>query len=134
MTTSENLMSIVFRSDHSVAGEGFTASYVIVNSSTACGGNYLTTSGVLRSPGYPSPYGHNRDCEWTITVDQGNQILLNVTEFELEHHSNCNFDYLEIRNGGYSSSPLIGRFCGSEIPPVIPSFSNQLYLRFKSDS
>ena len=38
-----------------------------------------------------------RDCEWTITVDPGNQILLNVTEFELEHHSNCNYDYLEIR-------------------------------------
>jgi hypothetical protein len=30
-------------------------------------------------------------------VDQGNQILLNVTAFELEHHSSCNYDYLEIR-------------------------------------
>ena len=60
ITTSENMMSIVFKSDHSVARDGFTASYVILNSSTACGGNYFTTSGVLRSPGYPDPYGHNR--------------------------------------------------------------------------
>ena len=38
------------------------------------------------------------------------------------------------RNGGYESSPLIGRFCGTRIPATIPSFSNQLYLRFKTDS
>ena len=38
------------------------------------------------------------------------------------------------RNGGYATSPLVGRFCGSEIPPIIPSFSNTLYLKFKSDS
>ena len=30
-------------------------------------------------------------------MDQGNQIILNVTDFELESHPNCNYDYLEIR-------------------------------------
>lgn len=31
-------------------------------------------------------------------------------------------------------SPLIGRFCGEEIPPLIPSFTNHLFLRFHSDN
>ena len=60
MTTSENMMSIEFSSDHSVSREGFTASYVILDATTACGGNYLTSSGVVASPGFPSSYGHNR--------------------------------------------------------------------------
>ena len=39
----------------------------------------------------------------------------------------------QIRNGSTSSSPLIGRFCGRNLPsPIFPQ-SNELYLRFKSD-
>lgn len=38
------------------------------------------------------------------------------------------------RNGGSSASPLIGRYCGSSIPKIIPSHSNQLYLEFNSDA
>lgn len=38
------------------------------------------------------------------------------------------------RNGGNDKSPLIGTYCGTEILPNIRSFSNSLYLRFKSDS
>jgi cubilin len=34
----------------------------------------------------------------------------------------------------YSFSPLIGTFCGSNIPPNIKSFANKLYLKFVSDS
>ena len=32
-----------------------------------------------------------------IEVQQGKQIRLNITAFELENHSSCNYDYLEIR-------------------------------------
>ena len=46
----------------------------------------------------------------------------------------CSFDYLEIRDGGYESSPLIGRYCGNKIPKRIVSQSNSIYLKFKSDS
>lgn len=38
------------------------------------------------------------------------------------------------RNGAYTTSPLIGRFCGNvQPPPMIPSFSNSLHLKFVSD-
>ena len=133
LTSSDNLVTIIFNTDHSIAGEGFTASYMLLDTRSQCGGTYTTDTGVLRSPGYPQPYPHSRTCEWVVRVQPGRQIRLNVTEFDLESHSNCNYDYLEIRNGGYSTSPLIGKFCGSEIPPIIPSFSNQLYLKFQSD-
>ena len=38
-----------------------------------------------------------RECEWVLQVQPGKQIRLNVTSFDLEHHSGCNYDYLEIR-------------------------------------
>ena len=38
-----------------------------------------------------------------------------------------------IRNGGFDSSPLVGRFCGTTIYSPIISHSNRMWLRFISD-
>ncbi len=38
-----------------------------------------------------------RECVWTITVPAGRQIMLNVSQFSIEEHSACRYDYLEIR-------------------------------------
>ena len=99
-----------------------------------CGGNYHASTGVLHSPGWPNHYGHGRECIWKIVVPPGQQILLNFTVFSLEHHSDCNYDFLEIRNGGQESSPLVGRYCGDRIPRTVPSFTNEVLLKFDSDS
>ena len=94
-----------------------------------------------------------RNCEWTISAPQGQQIKLNVTTFDLENHTHCAYDFLEIRwdwvfdhveinfgqlhsivrNGGSSSSPLFDKYCGRVIPPTITSFGNQIYLRYSQD-
>ena len=39
----------------------------------------------------------SRDCKWSISVGSGQQILLNVTTFQLENHRDCRYDFLEIR-------------------------------------
>ena len=64
---------------------------------TVCGNDLIDTTGVITSPGFPDNYPHQRECTWTITAPEGNQILLNVTDFNLESHYNCQYDYLEIR-------------------------------------
>ena len=64
---------------------------------SVCGGNYFSSVGVIRSPGWPGPYSHGRECEWIITVPRGQQIMLNFTAFSLENHTHCNYDYLELR-------------------------------------
>lgn len=62
-----------------------------------CGGTYFTSKGVLQSPNYPNNYPHNKECTWIISVPTGQQIKLNVTDFNLEGGSRCYYDYLEIR-------------------------------------
>lgn len=48
--------------------------------------------------------------------------------------SDCPYDFLEIRDGKFHYSHLIGRFCGrNEFPSQITSTGRYLSLRFKSD-
>ncbi|XP_050497170.1 cubilin-like [Diabrotica virgifera virgifera] len=133
LLSSSNIMSIFFTTDVTVSMDGFLASYIFIHEKNVCGGNYFTTSGVIRSPKYPEPYPTNRECTWTINIPPGQQILLNITDFNIEYYSSCRYDWLEIRNGGTSASPLIGKFCGTTIPKQIVSHANKLYLFFKSD-
>ena len=51
--------------------------------------------------------------------------------FNLEQHSNCNYDYLELHEGQLGG-PLIGRFCGNSIPSNLTSYSG-LWMKFRSD-
>ncbi|KAF4524800.1 hypothetical protein B566_EDAN010175 [Ephemera danica] len=131
LTTIGNLMTIKLKSVSRMSG--FTASYTLVPISQICGGTYYVSTGMLRSPLYPSQYPHNLRCIWVIEVPIGQQILLNITDFELEANNHCQFDYLEIRNGGSAQSPLIGQFCGNSIPRTITSFSQSLYILFHTD-
>ena len=39
-----------------------------------------------------------------------------------------------VRNGGFATSPLIGKYCGTTIDRVIRSHSNRLYLKFVSNA
>ncbi|KAK5640278.1 hypothetical protein RI129_011089 [Pyrocoelia pectoralis] len=133
MVSSSNVVTIKFVSDSSINFDGFMVSYVFVDQESACGGRYFTSTGVIKSPFYPNEYPPSRECEWVITVNTGQQILLNVTNFEMESSPDCSYDYLEIRNGGTSSSPLIGRYCGTDIPKQIPSHANLIHLNFHSD-
>lgn len=127
----------------------------------ACGGRFYAPNGEITSPGYPDSYRSSMDCIYTIKVASGKKIHLDVKSFELESSSTCDFDSLEIRferifflwsvvewcplckclyfsnishrNGPTDKSPLLGKFCGTDIPPRIDSISNQLYMRFKTD-
>lgn len=46
---------------------------------------------------------------------------------------NCHHDFVEVRDGDDETSRLIGRYCGHELPPILASNSNQMFIRFVSD-
>ncbi|XP_064410135.1 cubilin [Latimeria chalumnae] len=136
LTSSGNMMTLWFVSDSDIATEGFSAKYVSLNASRACGGEFTDPVGVLTSPNYPDNYPVNRECIYKIIVGTNKQIKLSFTDFTLEADNEempCRFDYLEIRDGGFETSPLIGKYCGTDRPPVIISHSNRLWLKFRSD-
>ncbi|XP_071062991.1 LOW QUALITY PROTEIN: cubilin [Pseudochaenichthys georgianus] len=135
ITSADSLLTLLFVSDTSSATEGFSASYVSLNAITDCSETFTTSTGSFFSPNFPDYYPTYRDCIFKIIVEVNMQIMLNFTSFDLEGSSPlCRFDFVEIRDGGYETSPLIGKFCSNQGPPVLVSHSNRLWVRFRSDS
>uniref|UniRef100_A0A8C8BEW9 Cubilin n=1 Tax=Otus sunia TaxID=257818 RepID=A0A8C8BEW9_9STRI len=95
--------------------------------------NLIAETGVLTSPNYPNNYPVRMECIYTITVGINRQIVLNFTDFTLQGNKRCTEDYVEIRNGGYETSPPLGKYCGTDLPPVIISHGNKLWIKFVSD-
>ncbi len=65
------------------------------------------------SPMYPKEYPESVICFRTLTADFGYFIRVDFRDgFKIEPPSNegrCDYDYLEIRDGGQGYSPLIGK-------------------------
>jgi len=57
-----------------------------------------SSTGEFTSLNYPNAYPHNRECVWRITVDPGRRIELTIQDFDVEHHTNCSYDVLEVCN------------------------------------
>ena len=98
-----------------------------------CGGELETESGQLASPNYPEDYHPNKECVWKISVPEGYQVALKFQSFEIENHDSCVYDYLEVRDGPDSASPLVGTFCGYKMPEDVRSNGSALYVKFVSD-
>jgi cubilin len=61
-------------------------------------------------------------------------VLLDVVDFEIEQHSTCEFDYLEIFDGVMSENATsLGRYCGDTKPGNFTSSFNHLHVKFASD-
>uniref|UniRef100_A0A8C3CRJ2 Cubilin n=1 Tax=Cairina moschata TaxID=8855 RepID=A0A8C3CRJ2_CAIMO len=133
LTSGGNMMTLFFVTDHSISSEGFSAHYISLDASKVCSHNYSTETGVLTSPNYPNNYPVRTECIYTITVGINRQIVLRFTNFTLEGNKRCTEDYVEIRDGGYETSPPLGIYCGTDLPPVIISHGNKLWIKFVSD-
>lgn len=80
-----------------------------------CGRTMQEPNGVLLSPSYLNSLSLDGDhCEWRITATHGERVLLNVSDMDIGESQHCETDYLEIRDGYWHKSPLLGKLCGKE--------------------
>ncbi|XP_066263204.1 cubilin-like [Branchiostoma lanceolatum] len=134
ITSTSTQMFVRFTSDESVTAQGFQFSYMaktaIAISSARCGGSLTAPpKGYVKSPNYPMAYGNNENCEWTITVPEGNTVSLTVDRFNVEDGA----DFLNIYDGDSDSRILLRSYTGEESADTITSISNYMYVRFISD-
>ena len=117
------------------SGLGFKLTYESSNTSYwsfsggACGGNLTNPNGILTSPSYPYNYPNNQDCVYTITQSSDTFLNLKIFVFDLTSKDCPDKDYLQIRDGISEDSPLIGQFCGTNIPKSIQTTQNDMWIR-----
>ncbi|XP_043937052.1 membrane frizzled-related protein isoform X3 [Protopterus annectens] len=76
-----------------------------------------STEGLLITPNY----SHQQVCSWYISVPKDHVIELTVHVFGLESQRDC-FSFVEVHDSaGTSDSSLMGRYCGSNYPPLLTS-------------
>ncbi|XP_039093884.1 deleted in malignant brain tumors 1 protein-like, partial [Hyaena hyaena] len=147
-TSSYNRMIVRFRSDISIQNTGFSAWYnsfpagssfttpapahsvTHPNTNYSCGGFLTQSSGHFSSPFYPGNYPNNARCLWDIEVQNNYHVTVVFRDVQLE--SGCNYDYIEVFDGPYHSSPLIARVCDGARGSFTSS-SNFMSIRFVSD-
>ncbi|XP_028817904.1 membrane frizzled-related protein [Denticeps clupeoides] len=99
-----------------------------------CGGKIAGPSGSLYSPNHPKPYPHQQLCTWTISVQEGDVVRLSFRNFSLETQDVCEFDYVEVHDSANAGGGnVLGRFCGSSLPPDLTSSGPAMTVLFVAD-
>uniref|UniRef100_A0A8C2ZVR6 Neuropilin n=1 Tax=Cyclopterus lumpus TaxID=8103 RepID=A0A8C2ZVR6_CYCLU len=138
--SSGSSLQIRFVSDYAHQGAGFSLRYEIFKTgSEFCFRNFTSSSGMIESPGFPDKYPHNLECSYMIIAPPHMDVTLTFLTFDLENdpllvgEGDCKYDWLDVWDGLPQVSPLIGRYCGTKIPPEIQSSSGLLSLSFHTD-
>lgn len=118
--------------------------------------------GYFTSPNYPEKYPAERECVYIIEGNESflaktsspSLLLLSTSlsrcsppaaprqcidlffddKYSIEPSWECKFDHIEVRDGPFGFSPLIGRYCGQESPAYVRSSGRYLYIKFVADS
>ncbi|CAH1176432.1 unnamed protein product [Phaedon cochleariae] len=94
--------------------EGDIAQTNLLYKCSKCGRTYQTNSGSFSPPTYKeNPPEEGVRCEWRITATHGERIVLNITNLDIEKSPDCQADFIEVRDGYWYKSQILGLFCGS---------------------
>ena len=128
-------MKLIFRTDESTVGDGFSAEW-----QHNCGGTFTVDENIktLSSPGYPISYESSLFCNYTFeTADPNKYLNLNFLDFNLEPAgSRCYNDNLTIfKLIDWMIPPAYekhGIYCGSKSPEKL-RFKHKASMVFRSD-
>ena len=96
----------------------------------------FTSNGNLTSANYPNNYNPNSADSWLITAPAGQTVTIYFVDFYMEYSStSCQFDYVILYDGDSASDPRIGdgKYCGTNSPGCLETYSNNLLVTFTSD-
>ncbi|KAF7634605.1 hypothetical protein Mgra_00005942 [Meloidogyne graminicola] len=125
-------MAVVFISDRSVSGSGFSAKFQAIDLTSHCDRTFTSSSGEFIFDF--KDFEQNEYCDYRIQITSNKRILLSI----LNISSPCDYGTLMIKNGPSKQSPgFSGLFGESEICNENPikqliSQGNRLFLRFRS--
>ncbi|XP_077063565.1 membrane frizzled-related protein-like [Siphateles boraxobius] len=73
-------------------------------------------------------------CTWQISVKDGQVVRLSFQNFSLETQDVCEFDYVEVYDSTDTvPDTVLGRYCGSALPPDLTSSGPVMTVVFVAD-
>ncbi|XP_078495990.1 cubilin isoform X1 [Ciona intestinalis] len=142
LTFNQQCVYIQFFSDSSASRTGFSLRWTIagvVPGPPGCTqlnlGGAPGSDGLIKSPNYPSNYPINLDCRYQVYSDcSSNNIAFVFLAFDVESHTQCKYDYVELFRGCSTTSGSQGKFCGTTVPGPSTSYRTSCKsMRFKTD-
>ncbi|ULT88642.1 hypothetical protein L3Y34_007689 [Caenorhabditis briggsae] len=129
-------LKITVASDGNPLFKGLSLEYKTTD--VGCGGLFSSMTGTISSPNYPEKYLAHMHCVYQIYVSWSRAVKLTFDVFDLEvtPTKGCEYDRVEIYTSYHNETvhgDLLGKFCGSMIPPAIFSTSNTMAVVFVSD-
>jgi hypothetical protein len=102
-----NEIILNFYTDYSVSQEGFSATWMFIDTS-ACPGQIITSrEGTINSPNYPHFLLHHLDCTYTIIAPTGKKIWLEFNSYDIKSDASVLVDLGEGLFEPYQMSNLI---------------------------
>jgi hypothetical protein len=136
ITSSQGEMLVVFLSDFSVRYGGWTAGYTSTGAAICSGVDLRTLdSDIITDGSGNNNYCNNLNCGWLIQPPDVDNISLVFQSFDLEPAGENQVveDAVEIYDGPDDTAPLLGRFAGNTLPPVLQSTGNSVFIKFFSN-
>ncbi|XP_076457699.1 scavenger receptor cysteine-rich domain-containing protein DMBT1-like [Babylonia areolata] len=133
-SSGHQLLAVVVSDQHDNRYDGFTLEYYAVPASGRCAHRtQLTVNSTkqeLASPNYPFYYPINSYCEWLLTAEEGEEVVVKVLKTEME--GDCS-DMVRVYDGKEKSlEKSLGRWCGGETPEFV-STGRHLLLIFSAN-
>ncbi|KAL7061291.1 hypothetical protein AAHC03_010251 [Spirometra sp. Aus1] len=88
-------------------------------------------------------------CQWRIVANKGEHINLTFTHMNMlpptsqsqsdthnstgslaDHHQHCQGEFVEVKEGYSTGAPVIGRYCGTNLPPKLLSSNMRLVIEY----
>ena len=87
----------------------YSRHFSFLPSCTECGGHFNSSTGVITSPSYPSPYPSYQNCLWTIHTWSNHHLRITISNLDITTSDKCKTDFLKLRHGHF---PHKRRLCG----------------------
>ena len=98
-------------------------------------GSLAVCAGIFYDPQGTSNYDNNQSVTMTFYPgDTSKSVQMTFTQFQLEYHPTCGYDFLKIYNGPSTSNTLIGIHCDNHSPGTVISTHSTGALTFKFQS
>lgn len=131
LTSISNSLYIEFRTNGIIVDAGWDASYIANTSAATCSGttNITNTNGNFNDgSGVNVAYTDNLDCNWLINITTASVIQMTFDSMDV-----ATGDTVFVYDGNSTSSPLLGAYSGSNIPPILSTSGNSAFVNFKSN-